>query len=133
MIKSRLFIILVFIFLTYQIEASKTVKNDFGLRITTGTISGINNEIKPQVSIISDFYCLSSDLRMIFGPTLIIATDSTMPPTVLHQIGLEYNIKTTLSTIIIGTRYFKSFIHDNEFEFTGGKNGWSFQLGTKLN
>ncbi len=105
--------------------------NDFGFRLSLGGISGINNKVYPEVSAVTHFYCFSNDFRMMFGPTTIISTDLDTPTTVLHQIGFEYNKIINKVPIIIGIRYYKSFVHDDNFEFDGGKNGWAVLLGTK--
>ena len=105
--------------------------NDFGFRLSLGGISGIKNKIYPEISAMTHFHCFSDELRMVFGPTAIISTDMTTPTIILHQIGLEYNGTLQKIPIILGIRYYKSFIHDDQFEFDGGKNGWGLFLGTK--
>ena len=124
------FIILTIIFIK-TLNAFPNNSEGFGFRLSLGGISGINNKLYPEISTITHFYCFSNDFRMVFGPTAIISTDIDTPTTVLHQIGFEYNKTIKEVPIIIGIRYYKSFIHDDNFEFDGGKNGWGLFLGTK--
>lgn len=123
--------IILAILIINSLLAFPNYSNDFGFRLSLGGISGINNKVYPEVSTMTHFYCFSNDFRMIFGPTAIISTDLDTPTTVLHQIGFEYNKTIKKFPIIVGIRYYKSFIHDNNFEFDGGKNGWIILLGTK--
>lgn len=123
--------IILAILIINSLLAFPNYSDDFGFRLSLGGISGINNKVYPEVSAVTHFYCFSNNFRMVFGPTAIISTDIDTPSTVLHQIGFEYNQTINKIPIIIGIRYYKSFIHDDNFEFDGGKNGWIILVGAK--
>ena len=131
----RRLIIFIFCFLlssSSTIESQPYDSNDFGFRFSVGTLSGIDDSIYPEISFLTDFYCFSSDFRMIFGPTFIFPTNIDIPTTVLHQIGLEYNISYQELLLVFGMRYYKSYIHDDHFEFDGGKHGMALLIGSKF-
>lgn len=88
--------------------------HDFGFRIGTGALSGINNTVHPLVDISSDFYFLSSDLRMIFGVSFIYPNSGEAGFSVagLQYLGLEYTFPFLNNAAQIGVKTAKTYLKD---------------------
>lgn len=105
-------------------------RDDFGLRIEGGGISGIADTVIPDASVWADFYFLSPDVRMLFGFTIMDANDDRIPLAALQAIGAEFNWPWRRQRFLFGMRFNKTYLRENS-ELLKPKRGMSFHLGYK--
>jgi len=105
--------------------------HDFGLRTGVGFISGIDHVVHPLFDISSDYYFLSSDLRMTFGVSFIYPNQESDSFTVagLQYLGVEYNIPFLRNVAQVGFKMTKTYLKDATD--IDGSRGLSLYLGYK--
>lgn len=98
--------------------------HDFGLRIGTGILSGIDHAVLPLVDIGTDFYFLSSDIRMVFGVSFIYPHSGTDAFSVagLQYLGVEYNLPFLKNKAQIGIKTVKTYVKDASPDIKGNRN-----------
>lgn len=129
------FIILFLVGYTTTLLAVTDYQNesyDFGLRIGTGALSGIDNSVLPLLDISTDFYFLSPKIRMVFGVSYIYPNNNTNAFSVagLQYLGIEYNFPFLKNMAQLGIKTTKTYLK-NKSSAIDNNRSISVYLGYK--